>query len=86
MIYLAIFLITLFYVFLRAFQQKNVQHSKYMWMIPISYCMGFCDVYLIATIANMPTDYLLLAAAAMGTGGSIGSMTATYIHNRWNDA
>lgn len=82
MIYFALFSTTLIYVFLRAFQQKNVMHSKYMWMVPVSYGMGFCDVYIITSIAH--GDHVLwMTALAMGTGGTIGSISATYLHNRW---
>lgn len=84
MIYLFLFGTTFMYVFLRAFQQKNVMHSKYGWMIPTSYGMGVCDVYIITTIAA-GGHVLWLAAFSMGTGGAIGSMLATYLHNRWND-
>jgi len=81
-IYFALFATTLVYVFLRAFQQKNVMHSKYAWMVPVSYGMGFCDVYIISTIAA--GDHVLwVTALAMGTGGTIGSISATYLHNRW---
>lgn len=84
MIYLALFSTTFVYVFLRAFQQKNVMHTKYLWMVPTSYGMGFCDVYIITTISH--GDHVLwLAALSMGTGGSLGSVIATYLHNRWNN-
>jgi hypothetical protein len=81
-IYLALFATTLVYVFLRAFQQKNVMHSKYLWMVPVSYGMGFCDVYIITSIAH-GGHVLWIVALAMGTGGTIGSISATYLHNRW---
>ncbi len=82
MIYFLLFFTTLIYVFLRAFQQKNVMHSKYAWMIPTSYGMGFCDVYIITTIAG-GQHILWIVAMAMGTGGTIGAISATYLHNRW---
>jgi hypothetical protein len=75
--------VTFVYVFLRAFQQKNVMHSNYKWMVPTSYGMGVCDVYLIVSIAN-GNHVLYMAALAMGTGGAAGSVMATYLHNRWN--
>jgi hypothetical protein len=81
MIYFTLLGLTFIYVFLRAFQQKNVMHSKYLWMVPASYGMGFCDVYLVFSIAN-GEHVLWLAAIFMGTGGCIGSILATYIHNR----
>ena len=83
-IYIGLFFVTLTYVFLRAFQQKNVQHSKYLWMIPVSYGMGFCDVYIISTIAK-DGHVLWMTALFMGTGGALGAIGATYLHNRWNN-
>ncbi len=83
MIYLSLALITFTYVSLRAFQQKNVMHSKYWWMAPTSYGMALCDVYIISSISHS-APVLIIAAMSMGTGGAIGSIIATYLHDRWN--
>ena len=73
---------TFIFIFLRAFQQKNVMKNKYMWMVPTSYGMGFCEVYIIASVATGGME-LWAAALAMGTGGGVGSILATYLHERW---
>lgn len=72
---------TFIFIFLRAFQQKNVMKNNYLWMAPTSYGMGFCEVYIIASVANDGLP-LVLAAIAMGTGGATGSILATYLHEK----
>ena len=81
MIYMAIGGTTLIYVFLRAFQQKNVMHNQYLWMIPVSYGMGMCDVYIIHSVASSENP-LYLVALAMGTGGAVGAIAATFFHSK----
>jgi hypothetical protein len=71
--------VTGFYVFLRAFQQKNVQSAKYSWMLPVSIMMGFFDVFIISTIAKTDVNLILLSLF-IGTGGGIGSMIAVWLH------
>lgn len=83
MIYFILLGVTFIYVFLRAFQQKNVQHSMYAWMIPVSYGMGLCDVYIISTVAR-DGHILWVTALFMGTGGALGSVGATFLHNKMN--
>lgn len=53
--------------------------NKYGWMVPTSYGMGLCEVYIIISVANAGLEPLL-AALAMGTGGAIGGVLATYFH------
>jgi len=61
------------YIFLKAFQQKNVIHDKYHWMIPISILMGFSEVFVIVTIIDHVT---MFTGFAIGLGGGIGCIIA----------
>lgn len=70
------------FVFFRAIQQLNVMHDKYWWVLPTSLGMGFCEVFIISSIAmgGLP---LWQAALSMGTGGGLGSMLAMLLHRRF---
>jgi len=67
------------YIFLKAFQQKNVMQDKYYWMIPISICMGFSEVFLIVTVAAHVT---YLTGLCIGIGGGLGCIIACWSHNK----
>ena len=67
------------YIFLKAFQQKNVMQDKYYWMIPISVLMGFSEVFLIATVAAHVT---MITGLCIGLGGGSGCIVACLLHNR----
>lgn len=84
--YCILFVVMWFYVFLRAFQQKNTAHSKYMWMVPSSYGMAYCDIYVGGAIYSVWVGTMDKEAAwlTMGTAGWTSCMLATYLHNRWN--
>ena len=81
--YLATFLlsgcVTAAYVFLRAFQQLNVVHSRYKRVLPTSLMMGLVDVGLILIIVKANTLWL---GVANGIGGATGCMLAMYLHKR----
>ena len=79
--YLYAFFCTLVYVFSRSFQQKNVQHSKYWFILPTSMVMGVLDVVLITKAAQRGLDWKL--CVAFGLGGGIGSIIAVFIHNHF---
>lgn len=67
------------FIFLKAFQQKNVMQDKYFWMMPISILMGFSEVFVISTVAANMT---LFTGAAIGIGGGFGCMVACWGHNK----
>ncbi len=80
------------YIALKAFQQKNVMHDKYMAMIPTSCAMAVCEYFItgtIATIAVVNSNTFVETAinvASIGLGGGLGSVLATYQHNRMRRA
>jgi len=69
------------YVLLRAFQQRNVVHDNYLWIVPTSYLMATGDVFIIAFIAH--AGWNIWIVLANGTGGALGCLSAMYIHRRW---
>jgi hypothetical protein len=84
MIYITIFVVYFIYVFLRAFQQRNVIHNNYMMILPVSYGMALCDAGMMYSIATYATDSweLIKLAACAGTGGGIGCIAAMLSHDR----
>jgi hypothetical protein len=77
--YIGIFFASFAYIWLRAFQQRNVANAIYWWIVPTSYLMAATDVFLIANFAKGLTVALW---ATYGTAGALGSLTAVYVHKR----
>lgn len=77
---LSLFIATLFYVALKAFQQRNVSGGHYLPLIPTSYGMAAYEVFIVSAI--VAADDKVAAVVAMGTGGWVGCMIAVYLHKR----
>lgn len=77
--YTAVFFVSFAYVALRSWQQLNVVHRKYWWIVPTSLLMATADVFIIANIAQTGWGWIALA---YGLGGGLGSIGATYLHHR----
>jgi hypothetical protein len=76
---ISLFLATLVYVALKAFQQKNVAGNHYLPVVPVSYGMAACEAFTIYTVAQ---DFSIANILAVGTGASIGCLIAMYWHER----
>ena len=79
-------MLTLSYVFFKAFQQKNVIHNNWL-LVPFgSYGLAVLEtaVPTLAITDIMSKGWLSLVyiAIANGTGGFIGCWIAMYMHNR----
>lgn len=75
------------FVFLKAFQQKNVVGMHYRWILPISYMMAASEVFIISIIAfkaagGAPFSDLIVFAFTIGTGGGLGALAGMYVHNK----
>ena len=73
-------LLSFLYVFLRAFQQLNVVHNHYAWVMPVSLGMGLCDVALILYVVRANTLWL---GVVNGLGAGLGAMAAMRAHGAW---
>jgi hypothetical protein len=76
-----------FFVFLKAFQQRNVMGMHYRWIMPISYMMAATEVFVISIVAIKAVNYtsltdLITLALSVGTGGGLGALAGMYLHNR----
>lgn len=75
------------FVFLKAFQQRNVMGLHYQLIMPISYAMAATEVFVISVVAIKAVNYTELAelvflALVVGTGGGAGALAGMYLHNR----
>jgi len=66
------------YVFMRAFQQLNVQRSAYLFVVPTSFCMAAGDVFLITNYAkNGGVSWALVTTVGISSG--LGSLLAMWL-------
>lgn len=68
------------FVFLKAFQQRNVAFNRYAWIVPCSYGMAATEVYVVAQVAVQGWDFWL--CFSVGTGAGAGAVLAMLAHNR----
>lgn len=75
--YLLAFGASFFYVGLKSWQQLNVIHRKYLWIVPTSWAMAALEVYVVASMAKNGWGWLVFW---VGLGSGLGSAVATWIH------
>lgn len=73
------------FIFLKAFQQQNVIHGNWWWVVPTSSAMALGEIFVIFQVAQQGIDFWLWLAVAMGGGlGCIASMWCHRLMNRRN--
>lgn len=77
--YLLAFGASFFFVGLKSWQQLNVVHKKYWWILPTSWAMASAEVYIVATVARSGWGWLVFW---IGLGSGLGAIAATYVHGR----
>lgn len=70
---------TFVFVFLKAFQQLNVVHGNYLWILPVSFAMAACEVYTVVISAQQGWGWVVVP---IGFGGGLGAISAVWIHKR----
>jgi hypothetical protein len=81
--FLAAFLVSFVYIFLKATQQRHVQFAQYFRMPIPSYGMAACEVFVIGTVARGEgLAELAVLAFCIGTGAWMGSVLGTWMHAR----
>ena len=68
------------FVFLKAFQQRNVAFDHYWPVVPISWLMFSAEAYVVVTIAGRGWDILFVGA--VGTCAGLGAILAMLLHSR----
>lgn len=79
--FVAQFLATLVFVFLKAFQQRNVSFDNFGWVMPTSFLMAGCEVFVIANVAQ--TGFEIAIVLASGLGGGIGAVLGAKFHKKY---
>lgn len=70
------FLCNIVYIGLKAFQQLNVMHDKYLWVFPISLAMALCETFTTKLIVSN-TFWIFLP---LGIGGGLGCIVSMKLH------
>lgn len=66
------------FVFVKAFQQRNVAFAQYAYILPTSLLMATLEVFVVANIAT--AGFKMLLVAAIGSGSGFGALAATWLH------
>ncbi len=69
------------FIFLKAFQQRNVIHNNYGGVVATSMSMAFFEVYVLAMVVK--AGFTLWLVIALGLGGGTGCLAAMLLHNRF---
>lgn len=81
---LLLFAAQFIFIFLKAFQQRNVAHLHYWPVMPVSLLMALTEVYVISIIAISVTLGVLswqqIVALAIGSG--TGCLVSMYLHSK----
>lgn len=75
-----VFLAAFAFVFLKAFQQRNVAFDNYIAVLPTSLLMAAVEVYVIVNAAQ--NGYSLFIVLAVGLGSGLGALAAMLTHKR----
>jgi predicted permease len=73
------FIASFVFVALKAFQQLNVVHDQYWFVVPTSMLMAACEVYVIATIVLTGWGWVVLW---VGLGAGLGCLFSMLAHKR----
>jgi len=79
MVYILAFLTSFLNIGLRSWQQLNVVHRKYWWILPTSIAMACCEALILINVVHSGFG---LIVAAIGLGGGLGSICSTYLHSK----
>lgn len=78
--YPTIFAANFLFIFLKAFQQRNVAYDNYGWVLPTSFGLALTEVYVIASIAKSGFTFPIVLTIGLAAG--TGAWTAMKIHRR----
>lgn len=73
------FIASFAFIFLKSWQQLNVVHKQYWWIVPTSMAMAIMEVVVVANMAKFGFGWLCLF---VGLGSGMGSLCSTYLHDR----
>lgn len=79
LLYGTIFVTAVAFIALRAFQQLNVQHDRYLWVPPTTCLMACCEVINITSIVKADSMWSVVPLAM---GGTLGCWFAMWLHKK----
>ena len=82
MTYILLFLSSMVFIAMRAFQQLNVQHDRYLWVPPVTAMMALSEVLTITGIVKISS---LWAAVPLTLGGVLGCWFSMWLHKRMRE-
>jgi len=82
--YGTVFLANFLFIFLKAFQQRNVAFDNYGWVFPTSFGLALTEVFVIASIAKL--GFTLTLALTMGCASGSGAVIAMLMHKKYASA
>lgn len=77
---LLVFIANFVNVFVRAFQQRNVAHLHYKWVIPTSAMFALGDMIVISSVAMLGPSPIMWLALALG--GGLGCLASMKVHEK----
>ncbi|SKB49436.1 hypothetical protein SAMN06295937_100757 [Sphingopyxis flava] len=80
MLYLALAGASFVFVFLKAFQQRNVAFDNYIAVMPISIMMASVEVFTITKVAA--AGWQIGVVLSVGTASALGAISAMHLH-KW---
>lgn len=78
--YFLAFLSSFIFIFLKAWQQQNIVHRAYYWILPTSMLMAVVEVYSISVMAKNGFGWIVLV---IGCGAGLGGTLSAYLHHRY---
>ena len=77
-----IFFASMFYIVSKSFQQLNVVHKKYLWVIPTSLVLAHTESRIWIYVTENPGDVNVISTL-IGLGAGIGCCIAMWLHKRY---
>lgn len=81
MIWISTFSASFIFIFLKAFQQRNVAFDNYQIVVPTSMLMAFAEFYVIHNFIK--TGYNIPIILSIGLGSGVGALIAMLLHKQW---
>ena len=76
------------FIFLKAFQQRNVAFMHYAWVLPTSAAMAVVEVGVVGAVAieaTRATSFMDLwpVIGAIALGGGLGCLASMWVHHKY---
>lgn len=78
-VYALAFSASFVFVGLKAAQQLNVVHDRYLLILPTSFLMAMCEVYVVSQAAMSGWGWIVIP---IGLGSGLGCLLAMYLHKK----